>query len=424
MSVIVTKQRYNWMGYNGTETQEVDTALLRGENAPVDNYNYDHRQQVIAELKERLYQIKRDLDLLPEEELRAEEEARQRRREDRKRREDEARRRRVEEEAARAEEEERQRVEQEERAEERRRQQEAEEQRHREQETEAQKNAERWRQLHDDSDDDSDVEEEQNEALSNMPRSQAEIDAAVGGFAKGTRMLIASSGQGYVSYLDGSVHTTMAGLEAHNEKNRAAAVVATAGSSVSVPPAEEFALDDVQANAARHQLLRRKVDAYRALQDPTYAARVRASEKNINGQPSIEITPEDGDEAALTAQVQEARQHAEEVRTNYNARAAASGRAIAAVMCSRAGGAAPAAEAAEAAEAEAAVDRAVAEGAPAAPMAEGTAPAAMIEQPAEEAAAAPPALAEEAMVADEAPLADKLPTPAAAATPMEDEDEL
>lgn len=410
MSVIITKQRYNWMGYNGTETEEVDVALLRGADAPVDNYNYEHRQQVIAELKERLYQIKRDLDLLPEEELRAEEENRQRRRADRKRREDEARRHRAEEEAARAEEEERQRIEQEERAEERRRQQEEEEERRRDQEAEAQKNAERWRQLHDDSDDDSDVEEEQNEALSGMPRSQEEIDNAAAGFAKGTRMLLAANGQGYVSYIDGSVHYTVEKLEAHNEANRAAAVVATAGSSVSVPPAEAYSLDDVRANVARHQLLRKKVDAYRALQDPTYAARVRASEKNINGQPSTAVTAEDGDEATLTAQLEEAKQHSEEVRKAYNARATASGNAIAAVMCTRAGATPAAAEAAE--EADTAAARAAAEEAPEAPMAAATAPAAM---------------AEEEMDAGEAPLEEKMPTPAAASskkTPMENEDEL
>jgi hypothetical protein len=337
MSVIVTKQRYNWMGYNGTETQEVDTALLRGENAPADNYNYDHRQQVIAELKERLYQIKRDLDLLPEEELRAEEEARQRRREERKRREEEARRRRAEEEAARAEEEERQRIEAEERAEERRRQQEEDERRREEQEAEAQRNAERWRQLHGDSDDDSDVEEEQNEALSAMPRTQEEIDYAVAGFTKGTRMLLAMNNQGYVSYLDGSVHYAIEKLEVHNEEARAATDAAVAGSSVSVPPAADYSLDEVRVSAAKQQLLRKKLDAYRALQDPTYAARVRASEKDTNGQLSMEVKHEDGDEAAITAQLEEAKQHAEEVRKTYNAKAAASSNAIVAVICARAG---------------------------------------------------------------------------------------
>ncbi|KPA82884.1 putative mitochondrial hypothetical protein [Leptomonas pyrrhocoris] len=406
MSVIITKQRYNWMGYNGTETEEVDTALLRGDKSTVDNYNYDHRQQVIAELKERLYQIKRDLDLLPEEELRAEEEARQRRRDERKRREEEGRRQRAEEEATRAEEEERQRIEQEERAEEQRRQQEADEVRRREQEAEAQRNADRWRQLHGDSDADSDVEEEQNEALSAMPRTQEEINSAVAGFSKGTRMLLAANGQGYVSYIDGSVHSSIEKLEAHNEKARGPAETATAGSSVSIPPAAEYSLDDVRAAAAHRQLLRKKLDAYRVLQDPTYAARIRSSEKDARGHPTTAITPEDGDEATIAAKLQEAKQHSEEVRKAYNDRATASANAIATATCPRAGGAAAAA--------------------PEAPKAEETAPAAEAEQQAEDKAAAPPAAAEDLMKAEE------LSTPAAAAsrhsskkaTPKDEGDEL
>ncbi|KAL7708390.1 hypothetical protein N2W54_000765 [Lotmaria passim] len=407
MSVIITKQRYNWMGYNGTETEEVDTALLRGENGTLDNYNYDHRQQIIAELKERLYHIKRDLDLLPEEEMRAEEEARQRRRDERKRREEEARRRRAEEEAARAEEEERQRIEDEERAEERRRQQEEDEQRRRE-EDEARRNAERWRQPRGDSDDDSDVEEEQNEALSAMPRTQEEIDYAVSGFVKGTRMLLIANDQGYVSYVDGSMHNSIDKLEAYNKEARAAAEAAVAGSSVSVPPAADFALDDVRTSAARQQELRKKLDAYRAQQDPTYSARVRASEKNSSGQPSSAITQDDGDEAAITARLEEAKQHAEEVRKSYNAKATASGNAIAAVMASRAG-AAPVSN--KAAGSEAAVnDLADVDHAETAGLS-----------------------AEETMVADEAPLSEKMPTRTATTaskhsskknTPMEDQDEL
>ncbi|KPI89164.1 hypothetical protein ABL78_1727 [Leptomonas seymouri] len=413
MSVIVTKQRYNWMGYNGTETEEIDTSLLRNDGTQADNYNYDHRQQVIAELKERLYQIKRDLELLPEEELRAEEELRQRRRAERKRRAEEARRRRAEEEAARAEEEERQRIEQEERL----RQQEEEEQRRREQEAEAQRNAQRWRQLHDDSDADSDIdEEEKNEILSKMRRTQAEIDHATAGFAMGTRMLLAVNGQGYVSYIDGSLHASIDQLEAHNQKARAAAEAITAGSSVRVPPAAEYSLDDVRASAEKYQLLRKKLDAYRALQDPTYSARIRASEKGRNGQPSTAITHEDGDEATIKTHMGDAKRHSEELRKAYNAKAAASGAAIAGVMCSR--------------------SNVVLDPVPEAPMEEEAVPAAAVEQAAEAAAAeevAQAAAAEE--VAAEvvaAQQSDRVPTPAAGSskhsskksTPKANNDEL
>lgn len=333
MTALITTQRYNWMGYNGTETQEVDTALLRSDDAQADNYSYAHRQQVIAELKERLYHIKRDLDLIPEEELRAEEAERQRRREQRKRREEEARAQREAEEAARREEAERQRREREEAAEAARRQQEEDEARRKAEEEEAQRNAARMRQLND-SDEDSDQEEELNAALSAMPRTQAEIDAAVQGFGKGTRMYLASNGSGYVSYLDGSSHPSTAAVEGYNAGKRAAVVKATAGLNVHIPAAEEYDVAEARAATEARDIARKKLDAYRALQDPTYAARIRSSEKDRNGKPTTALTAEDGDEEALAAQVEQTKQNMESVRQAYNARAAASGSAIAAALCS------------------------------------------------------------------------------------------
>ncbi|KAK7197341.1 hypothetical protein NESM_000681400 [Novymonas esmeraldas] len=333
MAALITKQRYNWMGYNGTESEEVDTALLRAEDAPADNYSYAHRQQVIAELRERLYHIKRELDLIPEEELRAEEAARERRRAERKRREEEERERREAEEAARAEEADRQRQEREEAAEAARLQREAEEARRREQEAEAQRNAERWRQLQD-SDEDSDVEEEQNMALAAMPRTQQEIDNAVQGFAKGTRILLASNGSGYVSYLDGSVHPSITAVEAYNESHRAGVVHALASTRTPAPAAEAHSLAGVRAASDARDAARKKLDAFRALQDPTYAARIRASEKDARGQPRQRLTAEDGDEATLAANCESTKQHSEATRTAYNALAAESGSAISAALSS------------------------------------------------------------------------------------------
>ncbi|TPP50956.1 hypothetical protein CGC21_19035 [Leishmania donovani] len=275
MTALITKQRYNWMGYDGIESVECDTALLRSDVSSANNYNYMHRQQVIMELKERLYRIKRDLGLIPEEELRAEEEALQRRRMEKKRREAEERMRKEAEEAARAEEMERR----------------------------------------------------------PMLRTQAEINSAIVGFTKGTRMLLASSGNGYVSYLDGSMHFTIAKVEKYNASKRERVMEAVAGTNVAVPTAEEYSLEEVRQAMNACDTARKKLDVLRALQDPTYTARIRSAEKDTYGTPVQQLTEEDGDMSALVANCEDAKRFAESVRKAYNKKAAASGHALACALC-------------------------------------------------------------------------------------------
>ncbi|CAC9483270.1 protein of unknown function - conserved [Leishmania donovani] len=325
MTALITKQRYNWMGYDGIESVECDTALLRSDVSSANNYNYMHRQQVIMELKERLYRIKRDLGLIPEEELRAEEEALQRRRMEKKRREAEERMRKEAEEAARAEEMERRRLELEE-AEERASAQEA----------AAQASAERKRYM-DDSDEDSDgengIDDEQSASLVAMLRTQAEINSAIVGFTKGTRMLLASSGNGYISYLDGSMHFTIAKVEKYNASKRERVMEALAGTNVAVPTAEEYSLEEVRQAMNACDTARKKLDVLRALQDPTYTARIRSAEKDTYGTPVQQLTEEDGDMSALVANCEDAKRFAESVRKAYNKKAAASGHALACALC-------------------------------------------------------------------------------------------
>lgn len=334
-AALITTHRYNWMGHYGTETEEIDTAHLRGAGHTADNYDYEHRQQVIADIKERLHRVKRDLDLISEEEMRAEQEARQRRQAERRRREEEERQRQEEEAARRAEEEERRRIEKEQREQEEAARRAEEEERRRQAEKVEQERASRWRQIND-SDADSDDEEEINALLSGMRRTQKEIDNAVRGFTAGSRALIVSNDGGYVSYLDGSVHLTKAKLQQHNEAHRPGVEKAMEAANMPVPSAEEYALDEVSAAEAERDVARKKLDAYRVNQDPAYAVRIRSSEKDAAGKPTTELTAEDGDEAALTEKVVSTKQKAAEIRKAYNDRAGKSGRTIASVVCSSA----------------------------------------------------------------------------------------
>ncbi|CAG9572821.1 conserved hypothetical protein [Leishmania major strain Friedlin] len=325
MTALITKQRYNWMGYDGVESAVCDTALLRSDGGPANNYNYMHRQQVIMEVKERLYRIKRDLGLIPEEELRAEERAIQRRRMEKKRREEEERIRKEAEEAARAEEMERRHLELEEA-----------EERASAEEVATQASAEHKHYMNDsdeDSDEENGIDDEQSASLVAMLRTQEEIDSAIAGFTKGTRMLLASSGNGYVSYLDGSVHFTIAKVESHNASNREKVMQALAGTNVAMPTAEEYSLEEVRQAMHDRDTARKKLDALRALQDPTYTARIRSAEKDTYGTPVQQLMEEDGDMSALVANCEDAKRFAESVRKAYNSRAAASAHALACALC-------------------------------------------------------------------------------------------
>ncbi|CAJ1022011.1 hypothetical protein, conserved [Leishmania lindenbergi] len=329
MTALITKQRFNWMGYNGTETEEFDTTLLRTDGMQANNNAYAHRQQVVLELKERLYRIKRDLELLPEEELRAEEEARARRITEQKRLEEERLRREAEE-AAWAEEAERQRLEREKAQAEARRQREAEEQLEEERRLQLGKSE---KDSDEDSDEDSEADDGHSEALTALPRTPEEMDKAIKGLAKGIRMLLASTGNGYVSYLDGSLHPSISKLEEYNNTKREGVIRAVDGTNVSVPDPAEHSLTEVSAAMEARDMARKKLDAYCAMQDPTYAARIRSVEKNAYGIPKQRLdSDEEEDKSTLTEDRQSTKKFFERMRKEYNVKAAMSGKAIAAVL--------------------------------------------------------------------------------------------
>ncbi|KAG5507357.1 hypothetical protein GH5_07453 [Leishmania sp. Ghana 2012 LV757] len=335
MTALITTQRYNWMGYNGTETEEVDTALMRAADMPSNNYNYLHRQRVIMELKERLLQIKRELDLAPPEDRHSEEEAR-RRRQEQKRLEEEERMRREAEEAERAEAE-RQRLELEAAEEEARRQQEA-----------MEREATQRKNMHeiDLNSDDSDASDEYSAVLEARAWTQKEIDEAIEGFVKGTRSLLSCTGNGYVSYLDGSTHPTTDKLDAYNVSKLEDLTTAVAGTYFDMPAAEEHSLEGVCAARDERDVARKKLEALRALEDRTYSVRIRSTEKDADGQPKQQLTPDDSDVSALTVNFEAAKQLSETIRKAYNEKASASGNVIAAALCMRAISASPEAEAA------------------------------------------------------------------------------
>ncbi|KAG5480592.1 hypothetical protein LSCM1_06296 [Leishmania martiniquensis] len=320
MTALITKQRYNWMGYDGTETEEVDTALLRAADVPGNNYSYLHRQRVILLLRESLLKIKRDLGLAPEDH--SEQEARQRRLEQ-KRREEEERMRR---EAALADAE-RQRLEQEAAEEEARRQREA---------------MERKEELRartpsiDINSEDSDLSDEYSAVLLCRTCTQQEMDMAIEGFVKGTRSLLACTGNGYASYLDGSLHPTTSKLIEHNASKLDDVVSAMAGTYFEMPVAEEHSLEEVCAARDECDMARKKLEALRALDDRTYSVRIRTTEKNANGQPKQQLEPEDDNMTILETNFESAKQRSENVRKSYNKKASASGNAIAAALCMRA----------------------------------------------------------------------------------------
>lgn len=321
MAALVGTQRYNWMGYHGTETEELNTALLRGgEGSSGDNFDYEHRQQVMSDIKERLHLIKRDLELIPEEELKAEEEERERRREARREREAEAKRQAEAERKAREEEEARAKVEQEKRAQEAALRQAEEEKRREEEERIAQANAARWRRLHD-TDDDTDDDEEKNNILTNIPRSQEEIDSAVSTFGTAARTLLIEKDMGYVSYLDGTYHVTLSALQKHNKHHREGVVRALEGTNVELPDEEDFDTEDL-ATAQEHRTeTRMKLDAIRCSDDPTYAARLRAGEKDEDDRPTVPMSEEDGDADQLQSRLDDAKQRINVLRRQYNDRA-------------------------------------------------------------------------------------------------------
>ncbi|AIN97444.1 hypothetical protein LPMP_191020 [Leishmania panamensis] len=333
MTALITKQRFNWMGYNGTETEEFDTTLLRTDGMQANNNAYAHRQQVVLELKERLYRIKRDLELVPEEELRAEEEARARRITEQKRLEEERLRREAEE-AAWAEEAERQRLERE------KARAEAEEEARRQREAEEQLEEERRLQLgksekdsNEDSDEESEPDDGHSEALTALPRTPEEMDKAIKGLVKGIRMLLASTGNGYVSYLDGSLHPSINKLEEYNNTKRESVIKAVDGTNVCVPDPAEHSLTEVSAAMEARDMARKKLDAYYAMQDPTYAARIRSVEKNAYGITKQRLdSDEEEDISTLTEDRQSTKKFFERMRKEYNVKAAVSGKAIAAVL--------------------------------------------------------------------------------------------
>ncbi|KEG05291.1 hypothetical protein DQ04_23961000, partial [Trypanosoma grayi] len=66
---VVQTHRFNWMGYEGTESETLNIALLRpSDMGHLRNNDCKQRQQIVADIRLRLKLIKRDLGLLPPEE--------------------------------------------------------------------------------------------------------------------------------------------------------------------------------------------------------------------------------------------------------------------------------------------------------------------------------------------------------------------
>lgn len=286
--ILLGLQRFNWMSYNGTDSEELNVMYLRALKNLPGFADYQTRQATIEEIRQRLLAIKSDLGILSEEELRAEEEARQRRRQER------AERRRLEQEEA-----ERRAREAEDRA--------AEEEKRR---LAAEDYARRWAALQEQGHLTEEAEARRCALLEGLERSQSEIDSAVVGVTFGARSLLLSTNSGYVSYLDGSMHTSVSRLNAYNVGHLESTRFALRHTTVSLPPASQFNTITLENTIAAREQARKNLDACRATRGPN------------------------GDEASLLAAVVTTKAKAEAARVEYNKSASACAHHLQKVACS------------------------------------------------------------------------------------------
>ncbi|CCW64707.1 unnamed protein product [Phytomonas sp. EM1] len=310
MTALIAGQRYNWMGYNGTESKEVDGIFIRGGN-DAGIADYWRRRSIIDDIKRRLHLIKGDLDLIPEEELRAEREAARRRRAARE----------AEEPARQAQDEECEDMDYD--------AYQAEEDARRSSESQFE---ERTREIMQRTAGIS--EAECNGLLENMPRTKAEVQQAVSSFSARTRAFLVRQGAYYVSYLDGSWHTSLEKLEQHNFKFQSLTERALEGTGVGLPLAEDYSTAELRDAAERLEVAQQKLQAYLCQVDRTHVMRLRKADKDERGNPIVLITEEDGDEEALRRKVDDALADMVSLREAYNKRSAACGKKLATLTIS------------------------------------------------------------------------------------------
>ncbi|ORC92396.1 uncharacterized protein TM35_000031490 [Trypanosoma theileri] len=296
---VVQTHCFNWMGYEGTESETLNLALLRHGNSGNLRYaDYCQRQEVLADIRLRLKLIKRDLGLLPPE---AEETP-----------VDDAIAELSEDESlsleapisARPKEEEKKVVEDKE---------------------PSTLLAVRQRALQSTGTGRGSDSDEDEEIVYVYPAPPSADDTATAAKAAGAalRSVLFEAGATYVSYIDGAEFTSTTALAEHNEAKRAELT------DVELPEPGAFDLAPLEAALEERTQLRLKLDAVRAARDPEYAAAViPASERDNSGNPITNVDVSEADEAQLSQKLTKAVRYLAALRELYNNRASKSANAV------------------------------------------------------------------------------------------------
>lgn len=283
---LVQTHRFNWMGYEGTESENLNLALLRPINTGNLRYSdYQQRQHAVEDISTRLKLIKRDLGLLPPEE---EEELMKR-----------GNTADVDDDLS--------------------------------PEHDADvvklfaKYAGRRKQLR---------------SLKDAPDASSagtvfyhpgeptdkEQKWALNKFNLAVRSLLCGVGETSVSYLDGNEFTQLPRLKAHNKDYRDKVQSAA---KTPLPAENKFDTAPVEAALERSKQVRMKLDAVRAAHDKSYAARcIRKEELNKNGLPLTHVSRADGSEQELVKKLVAARKKVTGTRLALNKQAHTASRKI------------------------------------------------------------------------------------------------
>ncbi|KAH9589135.1 hypothetical protein LSM04_002692 [Trypanosoma melophagium] len=296
---VVQTHRFNWMGYEGTESEALNLALLRHGNSGNLRYtDYCQRQEVLGDIRLRLKLIKRDLGLLPPEaeetpvedavgELDDHDDAlslgappsegpKEVERDDV---DDEpaalaAIRRRVRQTGG--------------------------------------------RQHGSDSDEDDEIV-----YVYPAPPAENETAAAMKGVGGALRTMLCEAGANFVSYIDGAEFPSTAALTAHNDAKRAEL------SDVELPEPSEFNITPLETAVEERNQLRMKLDAVRAARDPEYSAAViPVSERDNSGNPITNVGAHEADEAQLSQKLTKAKRRLAALQAAYNKRALTSAQSV------------------------------------------------------------------------------------------------
>lgn len=279
MSLSLMTTRYNWMGYNGTESAE--DLMLRWAGSQKGLLNQKERYEVLQELEDRLFIIKIEMGLLPPEELR-----------------DIARRRA---EAAREEAERLRRL-----------------QLLHEQELAAQRKA---------------LEDEEAEARMKLIQElmgtmglsaayereclRAGIELIDKKFVAKTlttavKSYLLSQDVSFVSYLDGTSHLSLEELKSYNTSRRDR-VAKEVGKLAAVPSQQSFDTSSLQLAQASMNRFRVAYDAVRAREDESFSQRLRSKERS-----ALAANESDENETELLRRLNETQQQFEAARAEYN----------------------------------------------------------------------------------------------------------